>query len=98
MPHVGFRSGKPIHERSGRELIVMFLVVPWMIGIAILTMLIVSVREFGAVSTWQDWLAIGWSVLLSLAIMVGLPAAAWQEWQRRKQFRQTAKNPGSSPA
>lgn len=87
MPHVGIRGGKPIHERSGRELIVMFVVVPWILGIAILTMIVVSQREFGNASTWKDWLGVAWGVMLSLALMLGLPAAAWQEWQRRKQFQ-----------
>lgn len=86
MPHIGLQGGKPIHERSGRELLVMFVVVPWILGLGILTMIAVSLREFQATWTWRDWLGAVWGALLSLALMLGLPAAAWQEWQRRKRF------------
>lgn len=96
MPHVGLQGGKPIHERSGRELILLFVVAPWIIGMAILVMTVVSLCEFHDATTWKDWLAVVWGVALSLALMLGLPAAAWQEWQRRKQFRQPSSNPGSS--
>lgn len=96
MPLFSLQGGKPIQERSGRELIVLFIIVPWIIGIAILTVVVVSLREFGAVSTGKDRLAVVWGIVLSLALMFGLPAAAWQEWQRRKQFRRPSSHPGSS--
>lgn len=88
LPRVGPQGSKPIHERSGRELILMFVIVPWILGAVILVMVVVTVRELQEFSTWKDWLGVAWGVMLSLALMIGLPAAAWQEWQRRKQLRE----------
>lgn len=86
MPHVNLRGGKPIHERSGGELIRLFVVLPVAMGTGLLTLLLLNLAEHRHEYAWKEWLSFGWGALLSAGLMLGLPAAAWQEWQRRKQF------------
>jgi hypothetical protein len=89
VPHLNLRGGKPIHERSGGELIRLFVVFPVAMGAGLLTLLLFNLAEHRHDYTWQEWLGFVWGLMLSAGLMVGMPAAAWQEWQRRKQFRHT---------
>ena len=75
---------KPIHERSGWELICWFVVLPVTFGIGLLIMLFMIFDPVSADSTWQQWAAVTWGAALSVALFFGLPAAAWHEWQQRK--------------
>jgi hypothetical protein len=86
---VNLRGGKPIQERSGGELIWLFLVFPVAIGAVLLALLFFNLAKHRNEYASKEWLGFAWGLLLSAGLMIGLPAAAWQEWQRRKQFRHT---------
>lgn len=88
MPHWNLQGSKPIHERSLGELIALFVVFPVLFGGAMAVMLVWHLIQEGNGLTWKEWLAVGWGCGLSAALIFGLPAAACQEWQRRKHFRQ----------
>lgn len=87
MPHVSLHGSKPIHERSGRELILLFVVFPVSVGVAMLTGIVCCLVQYAHSFTWKDWLTVAWGVTVSTVLMIGLPGAAWKEWQRRKLFR-----------
>jgi hypothetical protein len=93
MPHISLRGGKPIHERSDREIVWMFIVFPVLLGIGIIAMIIVSLLRFRDSFTLTDGLAAAWGMLLAVLLMIGLPAAARREWQRRKQFGAKSTSP-----
>jgi hypothetical protein len=93
MPHVSYHGGKPIHERSDRELVWMFIVFPILLGVGIIAMIVVSLLRFRDSFTVKDGLSAAWGILLAAALMIGLPAAAQQEWQRRKRFGAKSTSP-----
>lgn len=82
-------SGTPMEERSTAGIILMFIVLPVLTGIAILFALVVNVATHGRSFTTMDWLyQVVWFGLLGLGVMTALPAAGWQELRRRKGSRQ----------
>ncbi len=93
MPHVSFRGGKPIHERSDREIVWIFIVFPVLLGTGIIAMIVVSLLRFRDSFTAKDGLSAAWGILLAAALMIGLPCAAHQEWQRRKRFGTKSTSP-----
>jgi hypothetical protein len=97
MPLVSLRGGKPIHERTGGELIALFVVVPIIFGCGLLTLLILNLAQYGSGYTWKEWLGVAWGAALSAALMLGLPRAAWEEWRRRKQFQRLGSDKSRKP-
>lgn len=76
---------KDMSERSNPEIVWGFLVLPFLTGIAILVALVANAFANSATFTAMDWLGqVVWLGLLGLGMMTALPAAGWQELQRRK--------------
>ena len=95
---ISMRGGKPIQERTGRELLVLFVIIPVSVGIAALSALILAVKNSGGTLHGEHWFGVAWGVCLALSLIGVLPAAAWHEWKRRKQFprRNSQDRSGSS--
>jgi hypothetical protein len=81
-PHMG--PGKPMSERTTAEIIGLFIVAPVLAGVAIVCFAVWNAAARGREFTVADWVCqVGWFGLLGLAVMLGLPAAGWQELRRR---------------
>ena len=64
----------------------MLFVVPVLAGGAIVSWVVVRVVTAAGDLTAAEWIwEVGWFGLLGLALATGLPAAGWQELQRRRQ-------------
>jgi hypothetical protein len=80
--------GKPMADRTTAEVVLMFVVVPPLIGTAILIYTLVNVVARSREFTAADWFwQVAWFGLLGVGLAVGLPAAGWQEIQRRRALR-----------
>ncbi len=86
MPHINLSLGKPIQERTGRELITGFVIVPVILGAILIGAVSWIMYQHRANFSRGDWLGVVWTVVLVLMLWIGLPTAAWREWERRKQF------------
>lgn len=86
MPHVSFLAGKPIHERTGWELITGFVIAPILIAGLIMGVTAWMIAQHHNDFSPGDWFGVAWVFVIGPLLIIGLPATAWREWQRRKQF------------
>jgi hypothetical protein len=92
------KLGKPIAERSTAEIVGVFVVLPILLGGVIMTMVIrnavANAAEFGATEWFWQVVFVG---LLGLIVALGPPAAALQEFRRRREHKDGSAET-SSPA
>lgn len=95
MPHAGFGGTKELKERSDREVIGVFLVMP-VILVAILLTAMIGLSGLGRREMTAGEIVglIVFSLMLVL-IAVSLPVVGWQELKKRKRFRQSASSADS---
>jgi hypothetical protein len=80
--------GRLITERSAKELIGIFLVLPILVGVGILAVVIRNAILNAAIYTFADWFwHVGWAAVVGLAVTATLPAVAIQEFRRRRAQR-----------
>jgi len=96
MPHISFRAGPPLPERTGFQLITAFVIAPIVLGVIFLSVVGWMTFRYHETFSLGDWLGVVWTLLVSPVLMIGLPATAWREWERRKQF--TSHPPTSPPS
>jgi hypothetical protein len=61
-------------------------------GLGLLTLVGAMTLRFSGDFAGRDWFGAVWGVVLSLTLMIGLPATGWKELQRRRH------RPASGPA
>ena len=80
--------GKLIAERSAKELIGIFVVLPVLVGVGILAVVVRNAMVNAATYTFADWFwHVGWASVVGLAITTTLPVIATQELRRRRAQR-----------
>jgi hypothetical protein len=80
--------GKLIAERSAKELIGIFVVLPVLVGVGILAVVIRNAMVNAATYTFADWFwQVGWASVVGLAVATTLPVVAIQEFRRRRAQR-----------
>jgi hypothetical protein len=84
MARLMFPFIKGVHERSQREIVWLFVVVPIVIGIALAALVGFMTLRHGREFAGRDWLAVAWAAALCAALWLGLPMTARRELQRRR--------------
>jgi hypothetical protein len=80
--------GKLITERSAKELVGIFVVLPVLVGVGILAVVVRNAMVNAATFTFADWFwHVVWASLVGLAIATALPVVAIQEFRRRRAQR-----------
>jgi hypothetical protein len=80
--------GKLIAERSAKELIGIFVVMPVLVGVGILAVVMRNAMVNAATYTFADWFwHVGWASVVGLAVATTLPLVAIQEFRRRRAQR-----------
>jgi hypothetical protein len=80
--------GKLIAERSAKELIGVFVVLPVVVGVGILAVVIRSAMMNAATYSFADWFwHVGWASVVGVAVATTLPVVAIQEFRRRRAQR-----------
>ena len=68
----------------------MFFILPILAGIAVLTFMTRQIIQHGHEFTASEWFwQVGWFGLLGVLLMTALPAAGYQEFQRRRTVART---------
>lgn len=89
--HMG--SGKPMVERSTAEIVCMFIILPVVGGVALLSFGVVNVVTNGWQFSVADWFwQVVWLGVLGFGLVAALPAVGWQELRHRR----TAQTAGES--
>jgi len=80
--------GKLITERSAKELIGIFVVLPVLVGVGLLAVVVRNAMVNAAIFKFADWFwHVGWASVVGLAIGITLPVVAIQEFRRRRALR-----------
>ena len=75
----------PLAGRSTANVVLMFLVLSPLVGVAILGWVVVNAIAHAWDFTAADWFwQVGWAGWLGAGLTVGLPAVGWQELKRRR--------------
>jgi hypothetical protein len=80
--------GRLIAERSAKELIGVFVVLPAFVGVGILGVVIRNAVLNAATYTFADWFwHVGWASVVGFTVATTLPVVAIQEFRRRRAQR-----------
>jgi peptidoglycan biosynthesis protein MviN/MurJ (putative lipid II flippase) len=85
MPHINLSPcGTPLPQRSRGEIIATFLVLPLVMGLALLAGLVLGILLRQGGFDWRDGLSLAWTAFLLAGLLIGLPATGLRELLRRK--------------
>ena len=85
-------------DRSTADVVLMFLVLSPLAGVALLCWVAVNAVAHAGEFVAADWFwQVGWAGLLGVALTIGPPAAGWRELQRRREVVAQPAPPPTSP-
>ena len=71
-------------ERSNSEIVWVFFIFSPVCALLLLVVAVVMVFRSGLPQTFADWCGLAWGVVVLPLGALALPAAGWQELQRRR--------------